>query len=510
MEEKNKNGVIVQPTGSGKTYVASGQIKLFAGDHQARVVVVSHTKKIVKQDYLTASKLWPEGKSMFGINSAGLGKRDTKQQVLFTGIQSVYKNAKELGEVNFLIPDECHAINMVDSVRYKQFIEDLYKINPNMRVGGLTATPFRMNSGLIWGPSKDLLFDDLIYSADVKELIAGKYIAKPTNPPIGDKDALIDTTGVEITRTKNDVEYNQTQLAERSIIPSKIKKQTKIVLDGSEPHESIASFAVNIKHAEMIAQSYIDAGEKSVAVVHSKIVEDDEKLTDAFKAGKIRVLVSVNMFVEGFDAPNIQVIDDRKGTASAGRYGQMGGRGFRICKEIGKYSFKYFCFSGNVGLHGPLDAISAFASEGAGEPPMKRCKNSDCGMMCHARMKECPHCGYLFPVKEREFKDRTDENLDLSSLISEPKWFDVKTLQCQKARNKHAISAQYYCVGGKFRADIIYDDKGMQWLKDHLGDQIPFDITNFFNGGYRSKMAQPKRIFVDEAGISSKILEYEF
>jgi DNA repair protein RadD len=510
VEEKKRNGVIVQPTGSGKTYTLAGQVKVFAGDYQGRVLMVSHTKNIVDQDHKTAKKLWKEGSHLFGVNSAGLGRRDFNKQVLFTGIQSVYKDAKKIGKVNFLIPDECHAINMVDSVMYKQFIEDLYDINPDMRVGGLTAHDFRMTMGKIWGPSKDLLFDDLIYKANVKELIAQKYISKPINPPIKDEKALIDTTGVEIIKTKNDTEYNQQQLDERVNIPDKIKRQTKIVLDGSLPHESIASFAHNIKHCELIAQSYIDQGEKSIAVVHSEIKGDEKKLIEDFKSGKIRVLVSVNMFVEGFDAPNIQVIDDRKPTASPGRYGQMGGRGFRVCKEIGKYSFKYFCFSGNVGLHGPLDQIESYASEDTDEPPFKRCKGHGCKMMVHARMKICPHCGYIFPVKEIDPKDRTLDTLDLNSLISEPKWFTVKRMMCQPSKNKNAISAQYICEGLKPRADIEYNDDGITWLKNHLGNDIPFDITNFFNGGYRSKLTPPKRIFVDEAGLASKILKYEF
>lgn len=509
-ETKNRNGVIVLPTGSGKTYVAAGMIKIFGIDHQARIVVVSHSKKIVKQDYLKTVELLPEGKPLFGINSAGLGRRDLKQQILFTGIQSIYQSAKKIGEVNLLIVDEAHAVNIKTSVRYKMFIEDLYSKNPNMRSFGLDATPFRMDQGLIYGPSKDLLFDDKIYEANIKELIAGRYIAKPINPIIKDKGALIDTEGVDIVDTAEGKDFSQKQIAERAIIPDKIRRQTKTVLEGCDPHEQIASFAVNIEHAELIAQSYIDQGELSVAVVHSKIKEDDETLTEAYKLREIRVLVSVNMFVEGFDAPNIQAIDDRKPTASAGRYGQMGGRGFRICKPIGKYSFKYFCFSGNVGLHGPLDQIDSQKIERNGLPPMKTCKNKLCEMKVHARIKVCPHCGYIFEINYKDPDDKNSDTLDLSTLITEPKWFVVKRLECQKSKNKNAISAQYFCEGKKFRKDIEYDEPGKKWLKDHLGEQIPFDVRNFFSGGYKSKLNKPKRIFVDVAGRMSTILEYDF
>lgn len=508
---KTGNGITILPTGSGKTYVSSGQIKIFAGDLQARVVMVSHTKKIVQQDYIKASELWPDGKKSFGINSAGLGRREFDKQVLFTGIQSVYKSAKEIGTVNFLIPDECHKINMIDSIQYKRFIEDLYELNPGMRVGGLTATPFRPNMGLIWGPSKEQLFDDVVYSANVKELIAGRYIARPVIPKIEDKRAIINTEGVEIVETKSDREFNQQQMGERVNIPDKIMRQTKIILANTNQDETIASFAFNIKHAEQIAQSYIDQGEKSVDLIHSDIKGNDEKIIEKYKSGKLRVLVSVNMFVEGFDAPNIRVIDDRKPTASPGRYGQMGGRGFRICKEINKYSFKYFCFSGNIGMHGPLDQIEETLNEDGGRMPMKECKNPDCGRKVHARLKVCPYCGYEFPVREKLDFDKTLLHIDTSSLISEPKWFSVIKLHCAPSKHRPTILAHYYSSEGKkFSAEIAYDEEGKKWLHDHLGEKIPFDITNFFNGGYRSKIKQPVKIFVDEAGSASKILKYEF
>jgi DNA repair protein RadD len=506
---KKRNGIVVSPTGSGKTYISSGMIKIFAGDAKARVVLVSHTKKIVQQDYNKAVSLWPDGKKLFGINSAGLGRRDYKDQVLFTGIQSVYKDAKSIGEVNVLIPDECHRINMLDSIQYKQFIEDLYDLNPNMRVAGLTATPFRPNMGLIYGPSSYQLFDDLIYTANVKELIAGGYIAKPVIPPIEDKKSLIDIHGVEVKKTKNDQEYDQKQMGERVNVADKIMRQTKLVLENSEPYETIASFAFNIEHAEAIAQSYIDCGEKSVAVVHSEIEGDDEQLIADFESGKIRVLVSVNMFVEGFDAPNIQVIDDRKPTASAGRYGQMGGRGFRICKSIGKTSFKYFCFSGNVGIHGPLDQIRESKDDVSSTiNRLKECPK--CGMEIARHFKICPHCQYIYPDNKRETIDKTYETIDKSTLISEPKWMDVTRLHCSESRNSPAIVAHYYCGTKKFTKEARFDSEGIEWLKMHLGDDLPFDLKNFFNGGFRSKMKKPQQIFVDDAGAASKILEYKF
>ena len=72
-------------------------------------------------------------------------------------------------------------------------------------------------------------------------------------------------------------------------------------------------------------------------------------------------------------------------------------------------------------------------------------------MPCHARTKICPHCGYIFEINYKEPDDKNSDTLDLSTLITEPKWFVVKRIECQPSRNKNAISAQYFCEGAKFR-----------------------------------------------------------
>ena len=508
---KKGNGVLVMPTGSGKSYTLCELIKIFAGEHNGRVLVVSHTKKIVKQDYDSACKLWPEGKKLFGINSDGLGMRSTKRKVLFCGIQSVYKSAKEIDKVNLLIVDEAHKINMLDAIQYKGFIKDLLEINPNMRICGLTATEYRMGTGLIYGPSSSQIFDDLVYRANTKELIKQGYLAKPIIPKV-EEEARIDIEGLPVSSGPNK-DYLEPELMERVNIKSLIDIQTAKVLDETEGHESIASFAVNIEHAESIAESYRKLGETSVAVVHSKTEGDSDELVEDFENGKIRVLVSVNMFIEGFDAPNILVLDVRKPTKSPGRYVQMIGRGFRLCVEIGKKAFKVFDFAMNVAEHGPVDEVSGDYRGESCQSKNKQCKM--CDEFYHPRLSKCPFCGYKPEPMGIDWEDKSSSDPGSLSIISEPKWFDVDYIHCAKPNPKKPIPSSivvhYYCIEKKkFTKEISFDDDGRIWLKMHLGNDVPFDVINFFKGGFRTKLRNPKRIFVDEAGASSLILEYEF
>lgn len=407
---------------------------------------------------------------------------------------------------NGIVVHNCQRVNMETSVQYQKFIKDLLKINPKMRVCGLSATPFRMGSGLVYGPSKDLLFDDLVYKADTKELMAQGYLARPITPSIA-KENRIDTNGVSIKKG----DFVDADLDARVNIPTLIKSQVTETIKECKGLNSIAWFAVNIDHAENIAAELRARGE-SVAVVHSKIEEDDEKLLKKFEKTELRFMISVNMFVEGLDVANIQAIVDTKPTLSGGRYVQMYGRGFRLCPEIGKTKFLVLDFANNVGTHGPVDKVKPNPTgEKDGKAPKKQCGNPMCGMMCHARQRFCPYCGFEFPPPLiRDPEDKTFSKYGNQAVISEPKWFTVKRIECIESKNQHAISAQYFCKGAKFRIDILWDDSGKKWLKNHLGEQIPFDIKNFFSGGYRSKLIKPKKIFVDEAGLSSTILKYEF
>jgi DNA repair protein RadD len=496
------NPVIEIPTGGGKSIVLADMIQRYVKGFDARILVVTHTKELVWQDWDKTMMLWPEGKHLFGINSAGLKKRNYKKQVIFGGIQSCYRNAAKFGKVNLLIVDESHRIPVSGTGMYRTFINELLEINPNMRVCGLTATPYRMESGLIYGCSSSLIFDDLVYKSNLKELIAQGYLTKLVHK--GTIENRVDNSkarlrGGEFLDEDLDRLYNDSDL---------IKAQAKEIVQHCADRKSWIIFTINIDHAQKVTAALRNHG-ISVALVHSKIDgKERDRLVEEFNGGRYQCLVNVSVFVEGFDSPKVDALIMIKPTMSPGRYYQMVGRGLRI--SPGKENVLILDFSGNIGTHGPIDQIDPAPRDKmhrSGKVPMKQCER--CHEFCHARMNLCPFCGNPFDTMPLE--DMTDANAAAISAISEPQWFDVKDVHCSKSKAGDAILAHYYCLGKKkFIQKIEMDDSGHKWLTDHLGNAIPFDIPNFFNGGFRTKMKQPKKIFVDEAGTFSKILEYQF
>ena len=76
---------------------------------------------------------------------------------------------------------------------YRQFLSDAKVINPNVRLIGLTATPYRLKGGAICGPNN--LLNAICYEVGVKELIGQGYLC-PLKTKAGRSKA--DTTGLHL------------------------------------------------------------------------------------------------------------------------------------------------------------------------------------------------------------------------------------------------------------------------------------------------------------------------
>ena len=174
-EEKQGNCCVVLPTAAGKSLVAAAFIEgvLKAWPDQ-RILIVTHVRELIAQNHAEMIGLWPEAPA--GIYSAGLGKREARAQILFAGIQSIHRRAQEVGHTDLVMIDEAHLIPGNSSTMYRRFLDALTRINPALKVIGLTATPFRLDSGMLH-EGKDALFTDIAYEAPVRGLIDAGYLS---------------------------------------------------------------------------------------------------------------------------------------------------------------------------------------------------------------------------------------------------------------------------------------------------------------------------------------------
>jgi hypothetical protein len=174
-EKESGNPLVVIPTAGGKSLVMAAFIDgvLKAWPDQ-RVLVVTHVRELIAQNHAEMLGLWPEAPA--GIYSAGLGRRDARARILFAGIQSIHDKATRIGHADLVLIDEAHLIPGRSNTMYRRFLNDLQAINPALKVIGLTATPFRLDSGMLH-EGENALFTDIAYEVSVRDLIDQGYLS---------------------------------------------------------------------------------------------------------------------------------------------------------------------------------------------------------------------------------------------------------------------------------------------------------------------------------------------
>ena len=389
---RDDNPCVVIPTAGGKTPVIASVCKDAVGLWQGRVLILAHVKELLEQAADKLNAVCPEVR--FGVYSAGLKRRDTAHPVIISGIQSVYKRACELEAFDLVVIDEAHMIPPEGDGMYRQFLADARTINPNLRIIGFTATPFRLKTGSICTP--DGFLNHVCYEVGVRELIVGGYLC-PLVTKAG--KAKADTSGLHVRGG----EYIAGEVEDLMDNDALVEAACDEIVEQTRSRNAVLIFASGVKHGEHIvsvlkAKYGIDCG----FVTGDTALDERDATLARFKAGVLKYLCNVNVLTTGFDAPNIDCVALLRPTLSAGLYYQMVGRGFRL--HPSKANCLVLDFGGNVLRHGPVDQIKVRERDAGGGPaPAKECP--ECNSVIAAGYARCPDCGYEFPPPERQKHD---------------------------------------------------------------------------------------------------------
>jgi DNA repair protein RadD len=167
------NPCVVLPTGGGKSHIVAALCKdALQNWPETRILMLTHVKELIEQNAEKMLQHWPD--APLGIYSASLNKRQI-EPITFAGIQSVRRKAGLLGHIDLVLVDECHLINHKEQGGYRTLLAQLKLINPELRVIGLTATPYRLGHGMI--TDEPALFSDLIEPVTLEQLIAQGHLS---------------------------------------------------------------------------------------------------------------------------------------------------------------------------------------------------------------------------------------------------------------------------------------------------------------------------------------------
>jgi DNA repair protein RadD len=432
--EKAGHPIVVIPTAGGKSLVLAAFIEgVLRQWPDQRILVITHVRELIAQNFAEMIGLWPDAPA--GIYSAGLGRRDLGARILFAGIQSIHRRAYDVQQCDLVLIDEAHLIPRASDTMYRKFLDTLARINPQLKVIGFTATPYRLDSGMLH-EGEDALFTDIAYEISVRELIDQGYLC-----PLVSKAAktTLDVSGVGSRGGEFIPSQLQAAVDKESITKAAIEE----VVAYGQDRRSWLLFCAGVEHATHVAEAIRERGYSAATIFGDTPKVERDRTIDAFKRGEVRALASMGVLTTGFNAPAVDLIAMLRPTKSAGLYVQMAGRGTRLAQA--KENCLVLDFAGNVARHGPIDAIKPQKpGAGDGQAPVKTCP--DCSSILHASLRRCPECGHLFPPPETTI-DPTASTLEILS-SRRPEWVAVSEVQYsrhEKPGKPTSMRVSYRC-----------------------------------------------------------------
>lgn len=332
-----KNGLMILPTGSGKSVVLAN----IAGALEGKTIIFQPSKEILEQNY---AKFVSYGYRA-GIYSASAGMKfvDT---VTFATIGSVAKKQHLFRDVRNILIDECHLVSH-EAGMYHDFIKAFDKI----KVCGLTATPYRLSSGMEGAMLKFLnrtsprIFNKVLYYVQNSVLFDAGHLAKLeyfSFDVIDRKQLQTNSTGADFTDASLKAYYRKIGMPKITIgYANRLLAKRKNLLVFCSLIEEAGQVAAGIPGA-VIVTGDTEPGLRA-------------KILSSFKSGKIRCVVNVGVLTTGFDYPELEAILIARSTMSLALYYQMVGRAMR--PHPNKETSWIVDLGGNITFFGKIETM---------------------------------------------------------------------------------------------------------------------------------------------------------
>lgn len=344
---RGANPVLQLATGTGKSLIIADLAEhcRVAGK---QAWALTHVQQLVGQNAATYARYTGMEPA---IVCAGLNRKDTFGGVTFGTIQSMMGMLPELKAPDLVIIDEAHRVphNEGEPTLY----ETILRRYPQAQRVAMTATPWRMDNGTIYGDGEQFWFDKLAYNYTVPRAVADGWLC----PLVGVETAIqldVDEVTVQGDFTQSEVEEMQTENWLHAVAESMVS------LAGKRNH--VAVYCPTVAAAQRTAQIINDVTGWTTEVLHGGLRQDQRDAAFArFGSGEVRVLCSVDMITTGFDFPALDCIVCLRPTLSSSLWVQIQGRGTRL--HPSKKNCLVLDYVGNLIRLGGVDMYETFYRE---------------------------------------------------------------------------------------------------------------------------------------------------
>ena len=314
-------GQIVLATGLGKTVVMAELVADLYRDNlipNGRVLVLADKRELVRQlqlGFWNQLPKWVPTHQLSGDEMPAFW-----DGITFATVQTVIGRVADLPQFGLVLVDEAHHIGS------PTFREALTGLKPSM-VGGVTATPWRGDGFEI----DDILGPPLVRYG-IAEGLKNKFLCDV------DYRLLADNVKWELVQKRSQYQYSLSQLNKQLIIPVRDEEAARNIVDvfRDEKRGSGLVFCPTVEHANLFSATLRSYGVKSEAISAGLLPRERDRLMASFRKGDIDILCSVDLFNEGVDVPDVDLIAFMRATHSRRIFVQQIGRGLRMSRNKDK------------------------------------------------------------------------------------------------------------------------------------------------------------------------------
>lgn len=332
---------LILATGLGKTVIIAQLVDDLLKDGllgENRILVLAHTVPLVNQLLQNFWRHLP--KTIPTHRWSGGEKPSFFDGITFATVQSLY-NTSELPYFDLVIIDEAHHLGAPD---YSAVVERL----DASKVVGVTATPWRSD-----GVSIDHWLGPPVYQMGIKEGLANGFLSEV------DYRIFVDNIDWNLVSEVSQFGYTIRQLNKKLLIPTRDEEAIRQIRNVCERENRKRGliFSPSKVHAKTFASDLRSAGFTAASLTS----DDDQiqrfKLISEFAAGRLEFLCVVDIFNEGIDVPDVDILVFLRVTHSRRIFIQQLGRGLRINPD--KTNLIVLDFAADVRrIHAALDLTS--------------------------------------------------------------------------------------------------------------------------------------------------------
>lgn len=390
--------VLVEIAPGGGKSVVCAEMCLKASRNGKRVLVLCHQREILVQNREALKTLSSQSTTettdtkevLASIYCDGLGSKSTEGQVVFASRDS-FALADIKDKFELIIVDEAHLISSRELSRY----QTIFKRNGfgHSTIIGLTATPYRLQGGLLYGKNKP--FEVCAFHLRIDDLVKLGFLV-----PYSIKEVPL--------------------VMEDESATAVVSESVKLILEHMKDRVCTIIFCESRAHAARIAEQlpgceYLD-GETS-------LTERDTLISD-MRAGKVKFVANVNVLSTGVDVKCVDGVVFLRPTMSASLWVQGIGRALRTFPEGGKQDAKILELTNNMDKFGdlskPMYTFGAASEQEltgislGGEAAKKKCP--ECESLVPVASKVCPSCNELLIRRTSDLQDGERINLPIQAM----------------------------------------------------------------------------------------------